>query len=66
MARRAKTPSRALLIGAPLGGAVAVVIAQLLPYAGVTVTPELSGAITIICTTLVSYLLPGGRQGEGA
>jgi len=64
--RRALKPSRSLIVGTPVGTALAVIICSGLTTAGVAVTPEMAGAPTTVCVSAVSWLTQGGRRGEGA
>lgn len=64
MKRRSRKPSRAVWVGAPVGAALAIVAAEIAKRCGVLITPELAGALTTLCTFAVSYLTPGGREGE--
>lgn len=49
---------RSLNFGA-LGGAVSIVVVWIIGLLGIAVPPEVASAFTVICTVLVTALVPG-------
>lgn len=62
--KRNLTPSRSVAMGAPVGGAIGVVITFALNAIGVPMTPEFASAIGTVVAGIVAYFSRGGRKGE--